>query len=104
MAIPVQAQPKRSLAEMLAPFLTQNPVSRLQGTEDVAAIEMPWDDDSLVIRVTDKAQDLFDALNSLHLPPRFSAIWHQKSKKLEFAYAVLPKDSPTARRTFEFRF
>ncbi len=87
----------------LAPFLKQNPYSKVQKTKRGYFVINPWNDDSLrfVLEASSQA-DLIDALNNLILPPRFTAIYHLDSNTMEYIYALLGEDDPCFSRQFKF--
>jgi len=89
--------------KQLAPFLKQNPYSKVQKTKRGYFVINPWNDDSLrfVLEASSQA-DLIDALNNLILPPRFTAIYHLDSNTMEYIYTLLDKDDPCFSRQFKF--
>lgn len=88
----------------LAEFFLGNPNSVYQATDDGGVIERPWSDDTLQISVKDGDQELIQSLNSVYLPPRFTAIWHKDTKDIEFIWTITSPDNPYLSRSFEFRF
>lgn len=85
-------------------FFHLNPNSAYQATDGGGLIERPWLDDTLQISVKYGDQELIQGLNSVHLPPRFTAIWHKDTKDIEFIWSVTLPDNPYLSRSFEFRF
>ena len=48
-------------------------------------------------------EELFEALNAMRLPPRFTAIWHEDTREFEVIFTVLEKENRLHARSFEFR-
>lgn len=92
------------LAESLAPFLSANPEATYQWGEPQSTIGRPWGDASIKLMVDPSGTALIDALNNVRLPPRFSAIWHRNTKRLEFIYTILPETHILRSRSFDFAF
>lgn len=70
------------------------------------AVVKPWGDESVAIIVPDDDDNLADALNNLHLPPRFTAIYHYDSKQLEVIWTAFKLDEDQQKivgRSFELR-
>ncbi|NQT80099.1 MAG: hypothetical protein HQ555_06895 [Candidatus Aminicenantes bacterium] len=91
------------LKKQLEQFLKNNPYSEIEERKGIYYISNPWDDESLSFKIEeeDKSQ-LIKALNSLILPPRFSAIYHLDSNEIEYIFTLLDKKSPYINRDFEF--
>jgi hypothetical protein len=89
--IPEQAPPPDldDAKKRLAAFFDSNPAAELAIHKNALVIKKPWGDDSLMIGLPDEA-DLMETLNHVHLPKRFSAIWHRDSKDLEFIWTAFP--------------
>ena len=92
------------LRASLERFFQLNPGSVYQATEDGGVIERPWADDTLQISVKQGDGELIESLNNIHLPPRFTAIWHEDTKDIEFIWGAVPEDNYYRSRSFEFRF
>lgn len=95
----------------LAQFIENNPsseiISDLDNGEAAFSIKKPWDDESLGFYFSSEAEDLFDALNNLLLPERFSAIYHLDTKKFEIlwtAYKLPETQKEIVSRAFKFTF
>lgn len=88
----------------LKKFGLTNPESALTNDDGHVIIDNPWGDETISINVSAKATALMKALNSLRLPPRFSAIWHLDTKDIEFIYAPIHETSHERQRSFEFRW
>jgi hypothetical protein len=92
----------------LEDFAKRNPQScieelQLSGEKHCAVVK-PWNDDSLIIVLDDKAE-LFEALNNIYLPERFSALWHADTKAFEIIWTALPVRGWEAKdRNFTFSF
>ena len=92
------------LRERLQSFLIQNPETDIAPGLDGPAIKTPWGDESLELRLSPVDSSLIDTLNSVILPLRFSALWHEDSKALEIIYTAVPYDADLNERNFRFRF
>ena len=94
----------------LKTFLTSNPSSKIEerdADDDTVVVKSPWGDDTIEIVIPDEDDGLWSALNSLILPPRFSAIYHVDYKKLEIIYSAFPLDDAQKEvviRSFDFEF
>lgn len=95
-----------SLRERLAPFLANNPESSYTRSQPKgpATIELPWGDPTLSLKVEPSNKRLIDALCSVRLLPRFTAIWHKDSNRLEVIYTALPVSTNVRERKYEFVF
>lgn len=89
--------------KQLEPFFKQNRYSKVQKTKKGYRVINPWNDESLcfVLKPT-SAPDLISALNSLILPPRFTALYHLDTNTMEYIYTLLDEDDPCFSRQFEF--
>ncbi|MGO9472255.1 MAG: hypothetical protein ACLPWS_02330 [Rhodomicrobium sp.] len=88
-------------------FLKRNPLSsvdelKISGKKQFAVVQ-PWGDDSLIITLDDE-EEIFEVLNAIYFPERFSALWHADSQALEFIWAALPVRSEVKGRKFSFSF
>ncbi len=105
MDIPEPAPPSSPISPAsLTEFFTRNPESTCVEEEGAYIIRKPWADDTIAVRVPKEAKSVLDALNSVRLPPRFTAIWHTDTGDLEFIYGPLPKDDQIRSRSFSFAF
>lgn len=96
--------------EQLASFLTLNPASRIEEIEVTSnkrvVVVNPWGDPSLIIEIPPGNQKFNDAMNCLHLPEQFTAIWHADSKAFEIIYTAYPltaDQKEVKSRQFSFR-
>lgn len=86
------------LAATFAEFLEHNPMSKLEkngGKDDEPSVIIePWGDDSLSFRIPENPTELAEALNTLYLPQRLSAVYHRDLRKLEVLWTAyqLPED------------
>lgn len=100
------------IGERLQPFLERHKQARIvkhQLTERlfVFRIEDPWNDPTLYISLGQDFEVLIQALNSVLLPERLSALWHQDTHDLEViwtAYELSDDQKEVAGRRFEFIF
>lgn len=97
------------LDKVFETFLGANPGTTIDeinlGGEPKKAIISPWNDSSLVLLIPEDPSPLAQALNSVQLPQRLSAIYHAESKHLEVIWTAyrLPKQiSDITGRRFEF--
>jgi hypothetical protein len=88
----------------LAPFLAANPTAHVERRGTRHLILGAWNDDTVSILLRRDAARLFDALNHVYLPPRFTAVWHSDSRDFEVIWDVLPADEEIRNRKFAFRF
>jgi hypothetical protein len=88
----------------LRPFLRNNPGIRIDSLTlrdsgvTFAVLYNLWTDPSVANIVAQTNTDLITALNAVYLPPRYSAIYHRRTRKMEViwtAYA-LPEDQREA--------
>ena len=93
---------------MLKPFLANNSgitvrALNLSGTS-YAVLYNLWSDPSVAAVVPQTNTDLIKALNNVYLPPRYSAIYHKRTRKLEViwtAYALPEEHRDTVGRQFD---
>lgn len=88
----------------LEAFARLNPESTIEPEEDAFLVQKPWGDDSMVLRVSHEARAVAEALNSLRLPTRFSAIWHADTHDVEFIFASVMTNDELRSRHFTFEF
>lgn len=77
--------------ERLAPFFTNNPYSTVVDTDKDATglqISKPWGDTSVSMVITDKFDQVADALNAVILPERLTALYHPDTRKIEVAWTA----------------
>lgn len=89
--------------EDLASFFANNP-DAIYDEKDNGTIACPWDDTTLELRVPKSDTSLVAALNAVHLPPRFTALWHEDSKDLEVIWGPTPSADQIRSRSFDFVF
>jgi hypothetical protein len=72
-------------------FFELNPYSTISELEAGEGLEIvkPWGDTSLSIIITEDFEATAKTLNSIKLPERFSAIWHEDEKKIEVVWTAL---------------
>lgn len=90
--------------EALKTFLELNHESEILQTDEGWSVEKPWSDDTIVLTVKASDMALLQALNSVRLPPRFTAIWHQDTGDVEFIYGPIREEASIRRRSFDFTF
>ena len=92
------------LRAKLQKFITLNPEADVESRERETSIVRPWGEEAIEIPLRSDDEELFQALNSIRLPPRFTAIWHEDTRELEVIYTVVRRDNPLLERRFEFRY
>ena len=85
-------------------FLARNPEADVKAGEPEASVVRPWGEEALEIPLRSDDEELLDALNSVRLPPRFTAIWHDDKREFEVIFTVLEKEDSLLERSFEFRY
>ena len=92
------------LRTKLQAFLSRNPeVDVRAGGREASAIR-PWGEEAIEIPLRTDDEELFEALNSVRLPPRFTAIWHEDTREFEVIFTVLEGEPHLLERMFEFRY
>lgn len=79
-----------------------NPYMKYEFTEEHIVICNPWMDTSINLRIPKKDLSVISSLNSIILPPVFSAIYHVKEKTFEFIFTFVEEESHYWQRKFEF--
>ena len=111
-AIPVVLPTVAATQAALKPFLDANPSSSIEEEEIAPGIKSlmvkrPWDDRSLMLEVPKDILGFAEALNNLHLPPRYSGVWHSDTKAFEIIWTAFKTTGNSAEcvgRKFSFRF
>lgn len=93
-----------SIKQNLTTFFENNPEAELKAGPDGPAIAKPWGDSTVEILLSGDDSELLACLNSVRLPPRFSAIVHLDSNDVEFIWTTFPVEEEIRGRSFEFRF
>ncbi|MCX8476972.1 MAG: hypothetical protein MT490_14360 [Sphingomonas sp.] len=98
------------IAELFAPFLSSNDGARIaeltNGKDDRAGILDPWQDASVALLIPDDPRSLAAILADVYLPPRYSAIYHKRDKRLEViwtAYKLDEEQEEVKTRKFSLR-
>lgn len=89
---------------ILAEFAKINPEASVTEEDDRYTVSKPWGDDTLSFNFDSTSPDVIDALNSVRLPPRLSAVWHRDTCDLEIVYGFLNKNRDECNRSFRFHF
>lgn len=92
------------LRAKLQGFLSRNPEADVKAGGRDPAVVRPWGEDAIEIALRADDQDLLEALNSVRLPPRFIAIWHDDTREFEIIYTVVTEEFELVDREFDFRF
>ena len=85
-------------------FLTLNPEADIRTAGPEPLVCRLWGEDAIEVPIPSDDVELFEALNAVRLPPRFTAIWHEDTKEFEIIYTVLKSDDPILQRRFVFVF
>lgn len=95
----------------LAQFLDAHPYSSVGTIESrgksFPAICHPWGDDSIAFKIPEDPTRLFETLNSVVLPRRFTGIWHREKRAFEIiwtAYRLPEGQEEIENRAFSFNF
>ena len=96
----------------LTPFLESNQQSKLVEIAPPTgaswcAILRPWNDTSLALRVPDNDDAFIESMNAVILPQRFTALYHQDTKRLEViwtAYELDEASAETSKRSFKYSY
>ena len=96
-----EAETTISLRKRLADFLKHNSHAEIAKDGKYFYVQRPWNDESVRFLLRPEAE-LIGVLNSLILPPRFTAIYHRNSKTMEYIYTVLESADPICKREFKF--
>lgn len=86
----------------LSAFLENNPLVRVEQDSDRTIVKNPWGDETLILRLPEAPEEMIRILNTLILPPLFSALYHTHVRDLEFIYS--PRKTEQYGRRFEFYF
>ena len=92
------------LRAKLQAFLSRNPEADVRAGEPEPSVSKPWGEEAIEIPLRSDDEELFEALNAVRLPPRFTAIWHDDIREFEVIYTVLNRESHLLERRFEFRY
>ena len=71
------------LRAKLQPFLARNPEADVRTVERETFVSRLWGEEAIEIPLHNDDEELFEALNAVRLPPRFTAIWHDDTKTFE---------------------
>lgn len=99
-----EAEPSYDVSVDLATFFASNPEANFEVREQGGMVTRPWNDSTLALRIAKDSEELVEALNAVHLPPRFTALWHKDSKDLEVIWGPVATTDVLRSRSFDFRF
>jgi len=86
----------------LAPFLSRNPNAKVEKRGELYYVTNAWNEESVSFLLEPVSEsDLIAALNTLILPPRFTALYHLDTNTMEYIFTLLDRDSPFLSRQFE---
>jgi len=88
----------------LQTFLSSNPEASVGTGRHEHSVNRPWGDEAIEIPLKIDDTELLEALNTVRLPPRFTAIWHQDTNEFEVIFIPLTKGDLLLKRSFEFRY
>ena len=92
------------LRAKLQAFLSRNHEAEVRAGEREPSVIRPWGEEAIEIPLHSDDEELFEALNAVRLPPRFTAIWHEDTREFEVIFTVLEKENRLLERDFEFRY
>ena len=101
---PLGEAEKNYLRAKLQEFLSRNPEAEVRAGEHDPLVSQPWGEVAIEIPLRSDDEELFEALNAVRLPPRFTAIWHEDSRDFEVIFTVLRSDDRILERQFDFRY
>ena len=90
------------LKDRLSIFLSNNPSAALELRGSKVVVSTPWGDDTIILEIPQESDEEISILNSLVLPPLYSAIFHLDSTDLEFVFS--PRRPEVYGRSFKFNF
>ncbi|TCP96633.1 hypothetical protein C8J46_1088 [Sphingomonas sp. PP-F2F-A104-K0414] len=106
-----ESQALANARDRLAPYIASNAGSEIVeivvGEQVHQAIDSPWADKSVAFNITDLTEDLCEALNSVILPQRLSAVYHKDNRALEViwtAYGLPDSQREVVGRSFNFSY
>ena len=99
----IQAETNYLQAKLQA-FLSRNPEAEVSAREREHSLVRPWGEEAVEIPLRHDDDELFDALNAVRLPPRFTAIWHEDTRELEVIFTVLEGEDDLLERSFKFLY
>ena len=88
----------------LQSFFARNTEAYIKSGERQISVIGPWGEEGIEIPLNNEDEELFEALNAVRLPPRFTAIWHEDRREFEVIFTVLNRQNRLLDREFEFRF
>ncbi len=91
------------LRAKLQAFLCRNPEAEVRTGERDPSVIRAWGEEAIEIPLRSDDEELFEALNAVRLPPRFTAIWHEDTREFEVIFTVIEKENRLLERSFEFR-
>jgi len=84
-------------------FLTNNPYSDVEFMDKFLVVSKPWNDESLILVLSRRARKKsIEVLNSLILPPKFTAIYHTDTNTMEYIFDRIKENDPILSRQFIF--
>ncbi|GAI45954.1 unnamed protein product [marine sediment metagenome] len=87
----------------LAPFLSRNRNAKVEKRGELYYVSNAWNEESISFLLEPNSEsDLIAALNTLILPPRFTALYHLDTNTMEYIFTLLDRNSPYLSRQFEF--
>ena len=92
------------LRAKLQMFLSRNPEAEVRVGGREPSVSRLWGEEAIEIPLRSDDEELFEALNAVRLPPRFTAIWHEDIREFEVIYTVLTREDHLLQRRFEFRY
>lgn len=82
-------------------FKGKNASVEVEDTEDVIIIRKPWDDNTLILKVS---KDKFESFQDVVLYKEFAALYDDKTCTFEFFFDLIKPESKLVGRSFNFMF
>ena len=90
------------LRAKLQAFLSRNPEAEVSAGEREPAVIRAWGEEAIEIPLRSDDEELFEVLNAVKLPPRFTAIWHEDTREFEVIFTVLNNGNRLLERSLIF--
>ncbi|MBI4186505.1 MAG: hypothetical protein HY530_03235 [Chloroflexi bacterium] len=103
MKTPEEKNGMATFEKKLAPFLSRNLNTKIEKRGKLHYVTNAWNVKTIsFVLKPDSQSDLIAALNSLVLPPRFTALYHLDTNTMEYIFTLVDRNSSYLSRQFEF--
>ena len=92
------------LGAKLQSFLSRNPEIELRVGGSGYIVSRLWGEEAIELPLAHDDDQLFEVLNAVRLPPRFTAIWHEDKREFEVIFTVLNRNHHLVHRRFKFSY